>query len=99
MKLQNASSYNALRFGLDPNPDLPTNQTIPHSVPDFTQTQEKVTGLNCSVRVLPTPFTTGKIFRGIAVWLNMINTTAYYGPLHVREMRDAVDQIAASSFP
>lgn len=99
MKLQNASSYNALRFGPDPNPDLPTNQTIPHSVPDFNHTQEKETGLNCSVYVLPTPFTTEKLFRRVAVWLNTINTTAYYGFLHVREMRDAVDQNAASSLP
>lgn len=102
MKLQNASSYNALRFGPDPNPDLPTNQTIPHSVPDFNHTQgkkKKKTGLNCSVYFLPIPFTTEKFLRRVAVWLNTINTTAYYGFLHVREMRDAVDQNAASSLP
>lgn len=59
--------------------------------------KKKETKMNCSRHVLHTPFTTGKDFRGVAVWLNTIDTTTYYGFLHVREMRDAVDQNAANS--
>lgn len=55
MEMRNESSYKALRFGPDPSPDLPTNQLIPHSAPELTQTQEKETRLNCIRHVLPIP--------------------------------------------